>query len=241
MTHVCYSVVMDAKRYPTSRELWSKWKNALSEARLLEKEYTFRDGGKPLPVGEVERRIKKQGSLRLYGSKSQICYTIDVGAWPQAELVRYAELSGADELTRATLDVADIVSAGLFDVEYQNQQSEIHPEQYEAFGWSLEGVKLTEHYAWGRVVDITENPGRIEPGEGYQAAIGHIMWLSSAFWERTGASHEEVSRLALRAEAFSDGVEKFVFAEDYFREANDHQRRIRAALFPNEGQSGGFK
>jgi len=95
-----------------------------------------------------------------------------------------------EEKIKPFLCVEGFIQAWVSDVEYDFWQNATDPLEYEGSGRSLSGLPMRSNELPPPLdqmeVDISGNPGRNVPRQGYIEAIGSTMWLGNLFWDRVG-------------------------------------------------------
>ena len=85
-------------------------------------------------------------------------------------------------------NMAPLISARLFNKEYEHWQNAEDLLEYEARGRSMEGLTMKSNDLPPplnqTIVDTSRNPGRRILQNGYIEAIGHRMWLGPEFFRR---------------------------------------------------------
>lgn len=132
----------------------------------------------------------------------------------------------------------DFIQAFLYDEEYDLLQNATQPATYRMRNKSLDDVVLYWDKALNReFIDISKNPGRRTVREGYFEAIGHIMWLSPKFWQRTSGAIDNIRGIPKIDSINKIGdIDVICFQKSPFLSSKgkngQFQSRIRATLFP---------
>ena len=133
-----------------------------------------------------------------------------------------------------------LVSACLFDVEFEYWQNAFDPLQFKAGGRSMDGLPMKSNglpYPLERqVVDTSRNPGRRVIRQGYVEAIGHRMWLGPEYFSRVpGADRDAIMNADwLQVTELDNGILEVVASDEPFTDDStaDIQNRLRRLLFP---------
>lgn len=147
-----------------------------------------------------------------------------------------------DQVVLAVAEVAGLISARVFDVEFEYWQNAQDPLEYRAKGRSLRGLRIARDPVFGdQLIDISQNPGRRLLRNGYVEAIGPIMWFGPAFWVRTGARRGEVIAASfLRHCSLSEILDRIEIPGGPLTstdESRQLQENVRGLLFPDQGGS----
>ena len=127
--------------------------------------------------------------------------------------------------------------AYVHDGHYEDMQNTDWPGVLEKYGIPHAHLPRKKNMIGQDVLDISHNPGRFKIREGYQEAVGAMMWLGRPFWKLTGASKKQVlAQSWLKCREVSSGVlqvqawpKPFTSAEG---EEGEIQNRLRDLLFP---------
>jgi hypothetical protein len=127
--------------------------------------------------------------------------------------------------------------AYIYDGHYLSCQRMDDPGWFEYNGLPCPDLPRKKNIAGQLVLDISQNPGRWHIRDGYEEAVGAMMWLGRPFWKLTGASKKEViGQTWLKCHELPNGVlqvqawpKPFTSAEG---EEGEIQNRLRDLLFP---------
>jgi len=144
------------------------------------------------------------------------------------------------------LATSQLVTARVYNLEYEFWQNASDPLQYTARGRSYEGLSLQSNALpfplERKVIDTSRNPGRRVLRRGYVEAVGAIMWLGPTFAARTGSRVEDICERWNAKCGPGEVVELRVFP-NCFESASgvegELQDRLRYSLFPEARVNGG--
>lgn len=140
-----------------------------------------------------------------------------------------------------TLPITGFVLAWATDREFDFWQNAHDPLQYTANGRDYTHLPMIHNGSPPPldrlIIDTTCNPGRRVLRDGYVEGIGHTMWLTPLFWQRTGRERNEaaLSEAGWRVTTIGDGVLRLDVPKIVFTEQGDRatQERLRFALYGN--------
>lgn len=132
-----------------------------------------------------------------------------------------------------------LITARVYDGEYEHWQNAEDPLEYEAVGRSMEGLPVTSNGLPPpldqMIVDTSCNPGRRRLRDGFVEAIGHQMWLGPEYFRRVPGADREAIRSAswLKVTERPGGILELLAQEEPFvdRRTADLQVRLRRLLF----------
>ncbi len=120
-----------------------------------------------------------------------------------------------------------------FDEKFENFQNLSRADMYGYYGLSLKGLRLIDDPRFGKLVDVSQNPGRtVWYGGEYEEGLGHLMWLCPKFWEVAGMP--EVIPSPLHHHEKRDGITFCVLRKEPFTMEDpgaDTLNAIRPQLF----------
>ncbi len=96
------------------------------------------------------------------------------------------------------LDLPELRGAFTFNQRWTLIQSEQWPKNIEILGGSLDGVAYRQDDTLGRIVDISQNPGRLVPGPGMWIGATCHMWFGT--WPVKNWGLHDLASAAGRAE-----------------------------------------
>jgi hypothetical protein len=186
-------------------ELWRQ----LGIERYISDTESIMDGflGVYIKSGDIEQHLRsspKEMSLDLeFGNKPQ----------PYRPSMRFSHLTDWKFARLSIIDLDELIEnraewlgnifnhegfiyARLYDTQYQHLQTMTSLQSFELAG--IDHSQLPKkHNGWpaplGKmIVDISNNPGRWEFRQGFEAAVGNEMWLGQRFFELTQLTPEQV-------------------------------------------------
>ena len=138
-----------------------------------------------------------------------------------------------------------LVSARIFDRDYNHWQNARDPLQYEVEGRDYSHLPMRHNNLPPPLdrmeIDTSRNPGRRVIRMGYVEAVSSHMWLGPLFWERTGADKEKVLSADWLNPKQINGTVEINVQEECFTDSEgaegELQHRMLELLFPNTPSS----
>jgi hypothetical protein len=195
--------------------------------------------GASVPTASLERRLRTRSSfdIEAAGFQAQLALVANY------RLI-FLEVKGIADGNEATWveEVArssSLISARLFDPDYEHWQNAEDPILYTAVGRSMKGLPMKHNGLPPpldkMIVDISGNPGRRILRDGYIEAIGHPMWLGPEFFARVPGADRQAILAApeFRVTERPDRVIEIAAGAPFTDGGTaEEQNRLRKLLFP---------
>lgn len=225
-------------------DLWA----AKTVAELCLQNIEQKEGGAIREINLYHVPVKTSSlGRRLSGRTS---FHIDVGEFDfhfssvRNHRLAFLSIDGIDEpMTRywveAFAKTSSIVSARVYDSEYERWQNAEDPLEFESSGRTLEGVRMISNALppplEQMIVDTSMNPGRRVLRDGFVEAVGHRMWLGGEFDARVQGFRRDPLFAAswLHVVELNEGLLELEVSESAFLDSDSAaiQDRLRALLF----------
>lgn len=197
--------------------------------------------GAAIAVASLERRLRNRGAFDIEGDG----FAVQMASIADHRLI-FVEVTGvADDGELAWVEEvgrrARLISARVYDAEYEHWQNAADPLLYTAVGRSMAGLPMKSNGLPPpldkMVVDTSRNPGRRILRDGHIEAIGPRMWLGAEFFAQVPDSDRRavLDAPGLRVTERPDGLTEILAREPRFVDAGsaEEQHRLRRLLFPS--------
>ena len=194
----------------------------------------------PLKASSLGRRLKMRESFHIDGSGFDAHL-----ASVQNHQLAFLTINGIEfQMERVWVEavaaIAPLVSARIYDNEYEYWQNAEDPLVYQAGGRSMDGLPTKSNELPPPldqiVIDISHNPGRRILRDGYVEAVGHRMWVGLEFFRRVPGVQRDAlfNEFWLHVIELENGVLELMSWEAPFVDdaTAEIQNRLRALLFP---------
>lgn len=207
---------------------------------------TFSFFHKKMPYGQIANSLKRgshphfhleSGSSTLsfcpIGNSDHALYEVDVVGMAAADV---------EKLIRDMADAGHLISARIYDREYNRWQNAEDPAGFTEQGKAVPVEKLIRDEIFNRdIVDTSGNPGRRTICQGYVAALGYDLWITNSLLRLAQAKRPTVLSAARKTGAriiASGAVIHLQWDPEFFRSDDEEnagiQNAMRKALFPCE-------
>lgn len=197
--------------------------------------------GASVPAASLERRLRTRSSFDIEAAG----FEAQLASIAHHRLI-FLEVKGIadgheapwiDEVARRS----PLISARIFDPDYEHWQNAEDPILYDAVGRSMKGLPMRHNGLPPpldkMIVDISGNPGRRILRDGHIESIGHRMWLGPEFFARVPGADRSAILAApeLRVTEPFEGVLEIAAQDAPFTDATaaEVQDRLRRLLFPS--------